>query len=215
MSWAIPAAMLGAGALSGFLGSKSSKWGGSQGRFKKIETLSNRQKSALHDILNHPERRFDFASQQPLYKSGVQYLQNILGQDPETMKQFEAPIMRQFNEQIVPQLSERFAGLGAGSSSAFNQTMGQAGADLSERLAALRSNLAMQALPMASMYSQMPFDEQFKVLSLGMGTPAFGYYGQPGSQGFGQQFGGAMAQGGSNALSMMAMMNMLKGGGGF
>jgi hypothetical protein len=211
MSWMIPAAMLGAAGISAFAGRKSSQWGGSQGKYKKIETLSNRQKSALHDILNHPERRFDFASQQPLYTSGVQYLQNILGQNPEAMKQFEAPAMRQFNEQIVPQLSERFSGLGAGSSSAFNQTMGQAATGLSERLAALRANLGMQALPMASMYAQMPFEEQFKTLSLGMGTPAFGYYGQPGSQGFGQGLAGSLAQGGSNALSMLAMMKMFGG----
>lgn len=71
----------------------------------------------------------------------MQYLQNLLSGSPEATAAFEAPYMRQFNEQIVPQLAERFAGLGATSSSGFQQALGQAGAGLSENLASLREGL--------------------------------------------------------------------------
>lgn len=71
----------------------------------------------------------------------MQYLQQLLSGSPESTAAFEAPYMRQFNEQTVPALAERFAGLGATSSSGFQQALGQAGAGLSENLASLREGL--------------------------------------------------------------------------
>jgi len=75
-----------------------------------------------------------------------QYLQQILSQDPEMMKQFQAPAMRQFEEQIIPSIAERFSGMGAQKSSAFGQQLGQAGAGLEETLAAQRGGMAQQAI---------------------------------------------------------------------
>lgn len=79
----------------------------------------------------------------------MQYLQSILSQDPKMMAQFQRPAMRQFEEEIVPGIAERFTGTlgpGAQRSSAFGQQLGQAGAGLAERLAAQRAGLGMQAL---------------------------------------------------------------------
>jgi hypothetical protein len=109
-------------------------------------------------------------NQSPLYNSGLQYLMQILGGGEEGFKNFEAPFMRQFNEQTIPGIAERFAGAGAQSSSAFQQALGQAGAGLSENLAALRSGLQMQALPTALQYAQQPFENQNQLL--GMNTQA-------------------------------------------
>jgi hypothetical protein len=74
------------------------------------------------------------------------YLQGILGQNPESMQAFEAPAMRQFQEKILPSIAERFSGLDAQNSSAFAQTLGQAGAGLAENLSAQRANLSSGAL---------------------------------------------------------------------
>jgi len=76
--------------------------------------------------------------------TGMEYLQNILSGDTS---QFEQPLMRQFHQQTIPGLAQRFSGAGAGaqSSSAFQQALGGAGAGLSENLGALRGNLQMQA----------------------------------------------------------------------
>lgn len=74
------------------------------------------------------------------------FLQGILSQDPERMKQFEAPAMRQFEEEIIPTIAERFTGADAQKSSAFGQQLGKAGAGLSERLAAQRGGMGMDAL---------------------------------------------------------------------
>jgi len=69
------------------------------------------------------------------------YYQGLLnGQDYDTLA---APALRQYNEDIVPGLSEQFAGMGSGglSSSGFRNAQIQGATDLSERLGALRANL--------------------------------------------------------------------------
>ena len=79
---------------------------------------------------------------------GMGNLSQILSGKPEAFKAFEAPAMRQFNEQIVPGLAERFSGMGSGAqgSSAFGQQLGAAGAGLSENLAGMRAGLQQNAL---------------------------------------------------------------------
>lgn len=75
------------------------------------------------------------------------YWRNILSNDPQAFAAFEAPAQRQFNEQIIPDLAEQFAGMGAGalSSSGFRNAAVGAGADLSERLASMRAGLRESA----------------------------------------------------------------------
>jgi hypothetical protein len=83
----------------------------------------------------------------PLAGQAQGYLGNLLSGSPEAFQSFEAPFKRQFQEEIVPGLAERFSGLGAGAqrSSAFQNALGQAGAGLTERLAQLRSGLQHDA----------------------------------------------------------------------
>lgn len=81
------------------------------------------------------------------YGTSADYYYDILNNDPAAMAAFEAPEQRRFNEQIIPDLSEQFAGMGAGnlSSSGFRNAAVSAGTDLSERLGAIRANLRQQA----------------------------------------------------------------------
>ena len=74
------------------------------------------------------------------------YLQNMLSGSPEAMEAFQAPALRQFNEQIVPTLAEKFSQLGAQKSNAFGQQLGQAGASLAENLNAQRAGLQQNAV---------------------------------------------------------------------
>lgn len=80
---------------------------------------------------------------------GMNWLQQILGGDESAFAEFEAPIKRQFEQEVVPGIAERFAGMGTGgaqNSSAMQQTMGRAGQELSENLAAMRAGLKSDAL---------------------------------------------------------------------
>jgi len=88
-------------------------------------------------------------AQQPM-QTGFNYLQQLLSGEEGAMEAFEAPAMRQFKEQIMPSIAERFTSVGAQDSSAFQQQIAGAGAGLAENLAALRENLKMQAFGQAS-----------------------------------------------------------------
>lgn len=95
------------------------------------------------------------------FQQAQDYQSQLLSGDPAAYEKFEAPYKRQFNEQIVPGLAERFSGMGAGaqSSSAFQQALGGAGADLSERIASMREGLRYQA-------SSQPFEQLMRLLGL-------------------------------------------------
>ena len=139
------------------------------------------------------------------YGQGQSYLQNLLSGSPTATSAFEAPHMRQFQEQTLPGIAERFSGLGAGaqSSSAFQQQLGQAGASLQEQLASLRGGLQLgglgQALggpssllsgALASRFTTGLQPQQPGGLAEFL-APLLGGYGQGIGQQLGQGFGGA------------------------
>lgn len=104
----------------------------------------------------------------PLYQEGSNYLQQLLSGGDEAFQRFEEPYMRNFNENISPDIANRFAGMGTGnsglSSSGFQQTLAQAGKGLQGDLAAMRSGLQMQALPQALNYAQQPINNQLNAM---------------------------------------------------
>lgn len=77
------------------------------------------------------------------FGDSADYYRGLLSNDSEDYNAFAAPALRQYNEQIVPGLSEQFAGMGSGalSSSGFRNAQIQGATDLSERLGALRAQL--------------------------------------------------------------------------
>lgn len=111
-------------------------------------------------------------NQQPLYQqyqnammnqgaggasgAAADYYRDLLSNDSQTYNQMAAPEMRQFNEEIIPGLSEQFAGMGSGglSSSGFRNAAVGAGTDLSERLGAMRAQLRAQGAQGLSQMSQ-------------------------------------------------------------
>jgi len=81
------------------------------------------------------------------FGDAADYYRNNLSDDPADFNAFAAPQLRQYNQDIVPGISEQFAGMGAGglSSSGFRNAQVQGATDLSERLGALRANLRQQS----------------------------------------------------------------------
>lgn len=156
---------------------------GSSSKLKKFETLNKQQKATLHDLLSQLDFGSSMTEMSPMFQQGQSYLSSLLSQDPEMMKRFEAPYMRQFNEEIVPGLAERFSSLGARNSSGFNQAMGQQAGSLAERLASMRANLGMNASQIGFGYSQLPFSQNMQMGQLGLGTSPWGYQALPGQEG--------------------------------
>lgn len=163
---------------------------GKEEKLKKKSTMDPQQLQAYQQQLG----QLSSGNLGPAYQSGLSHIQQLLSNDPEAFKKFEEPFQRQFREQTIPELSSLFAGAGAGSSSGFQQALGQAGAGLSENLAALRGNLQQNAANQALQYSTAPHELLQKQLQM----PTFQYYQQPGQEGF---LPSLLAQGTSAAAS--------------
>jgi len=168
---------------------------GSGPEIDKMTVMNSAQKKYLKDILGQLRGQNINLNQQPLYQQGSDYLSNLLSGSPESTSAFEAPAMRQFNEQIMPQIAEQFAGVGGLSSSGFQNAAAGAGAGLAERLQQLRSSLQYGGASQALGYAQAPATQAYNFGSLGLGKIPFGYNqtaGQPGLLGGATQGLGAL-----------------------
>lgn len=167
---------IGGGAGPGMYASnKSFRKGANQfigGRNPKVNQLQNYapgQQGIFDEMIN---------SLQGSYGQGLDVFKQYLDPNSEAYKNFEAPYMRQFNEETIPNLAERFAGAGANSgalsSSGFGQSLGAAGAGLQEKLARMKSEMQMKA-------AQGIFDQNRGALQ----AEPFSHYEDPGSEGQG------------------------------
>ncbi len=116
---------------------------GTPEKHERVSTLTPEQEQILSQGLNSIKGRGAGGA----FGESSDYWRDILSNNPELFEQFAAPEMRRFNEQTIPGLSEQFAGMGSGglSSSGFRNAAVGAGADLSERLGAIRAGLKNQA----------------------------------------------------------------------
>ena len=159
--------------------------------------MTPEQRQALNQLLS-------FASPQGALGQGAlrgaQYYGDLLNPESQAYSSLEQPYMQRFNQQIVPGLAERFAGLGAMggglSSSGFGQALSSAGANLQAQLAAMRTASQQQAAGgLLGQYGQM--------LGIGTGQRSFENAYQPGNLGlfgpslasFGQGLGYKLSQG--------------------
>jgi hypothetical protein len=166
--------------------------------YDAFSTLNPQQMSILQQLLGSMQGQQGNIQQNPLYQGASSYLQNLYSNDEGAFDAFEAPYKRQFNEETIPGLAERFSGMGAGAqnSSAFQQALGQAGSGLTERLASLRGNLQLGALPHAMQYAQQPFQNILELLNM----QTHGYVQKPQKSSFLKNLGLGLGGGFSNAL---------------
>jgi len=77
------------------------------------------------------------------FGDSADYYRNLISENPSDMNAFSAPAIRQYTQDIVPGISEQFAGMGSGglSSSGFRNAQVQGATDLAERLGQIRANL--------------------------------------------------------------------------
>jgi hypothetical protein len=110
-----------------------------------------------------------------------QYHQGMLG--PEAFEKFSQPYLQQFNEQVVPGIAERFAGMGALSSSGFGQSLGGAASGLQSNLAQLFSQLQGQSAN--SLFNQYNAQQGqgLNAAQQTLGWSPFGYQQNEGNQG--------------------------------
>jgi len=177
------------------------------GKNSYINPIANRgfRKGAMNFLTGTPETRENVSTLRPeqegLYNQAVQagmgpgaggafgeaadYYRGNLSDNPADFNAFAAPAMRQYNQDIMPGISEQFAGMGSGglSSSGFRNAQVQGATDLSERLGALRAGLRQQSAQGLQQIGQQ-----------GLGNYSQNMTTQPGSEGFLSQIAPAVGQ---------------------
>lgn len=191
--------MLASAAISGglsYAGNRKAGLTGSNPKFTKHSIMTGHDVKTKRKLMSGINQKDLDITQNPMYQQTSRFLQDLYSPNSQAMQAFSAPYMRQFNEEIIPQLSEQFAGADALSSSGFQQTLGKAGSGLMENLAALRGNMQMQGLPFMQQQVQQPFQNTLARAGLGLSAQKYAYGsspGQPGAlQGAAAGFAGAM-----------------------
>jgi len=114
-------------------------WLGSPEERENVSTLRPEQEGNFQNLQDAAGGRGASGA----FGESADYYRDLMSNDNADINAFNAPALRQYNEEIVPGLSEQFAGMGAGglSSSGFRNAQIQGATDLSERLGAMRANL--------------------------------------------------------------------------
>lgn len=112
---------------------------GTPAKRENVSTLRPEQEDLYRQLVNAGQNRGAGGA----FGQSADYYRNLLSDDSADFNSFSAPALRQYREQIMPDISEQFAGMGSGglSSSGFRNAQNQGAVDLSERLGALRANL--------------------------------------------------------------------------
>ena len=185
---------------------------GSPDKLEKIATGTKEQEALHGNILS---KAMGLSQGGGGFDLAQQYFNNFLGPNQQqAFNQFSAPYLQQFQEQMLPQIAERFAGGGALSSSGFGQALGGAGAGLQAQLAQLFSQLQGQA-------ANQQYGQFNQLSQQGLGYQPFAYQQKQGSGGMlapllggiagamGGPIGAALGQGIGGGIS-----SLFKGGGG-
>jgi len=110
---------------------------GSKEKIQQVSQLTPEQQQMQNQLLQ-------FLG--PLLGQGSSFLSGLLDSSKGGQEAFAAPYMRQFQEEILPGIAERFSAMDGQSSSAFGQQLGKAGSGLQEQLASLQGNLGIQGM---------------------------------------------------------------------
>lgn len=148
---------------------------GSPDKLSKVATGTQQQEGLHNNIL---AQAMGMSQGGGGYDLANQHYNNLLGgNQQQAFDQFSQPYLQQFQEQMLPQIAERFAGAGALSSSGFGQALGGAASGLQSQLAQLFSQLQGQA-------AQQQYGQYNQLSQQGLNYQPFAYQKQAGSGGF-------------------------------
>lgn len=146
---------------------------GSNDKLKKIPTGTKEQEALHNSLLAQAMGMANGGG----YQQAQNYYNSLFAPGNQAYENFAAPFMNQFEEQVLPQIAERFAGGGALSSSGFGQALGGAASGLQANLAQLFAQLQAQAAAaQTQQYNQLT--------QTGLNYQPFAYNRQQGSSGF-------------------------------
>lgn len=161
---------------------KKSNFRGIQKQMKNFWTGTPEERENVSTLLPQQEPLRDQAINAGLnpgaggaFGTSADYYRNLMSDNPADLAAYSAPMMRQYNEDIVPGLSEQFAGMGAGglSSSGFRNAQVQGATDLSERLGAIRAQLRQAGAQGLTNIGQIGLGNYSQNMTTKQGSPGF------------------------------------------
>lgn len=110
---------------------------------ENVSLLRPEQENLYNQLINATQRKGAGGA----FGQAADYYRGLLDDQSQDYNAFTAPALRQYYQDIVPNISEQFAGMGSGglSSSGFRNSQTQGAVDLAERLGAIRANLRQQS----------------------------------------------------------------------
>lgn len=151
--------------------------GGSKDKISKLSNFNPQQQNFFKQFMSQLQ---GLGGQGGGFGQATGLLQDYLDPNSDVYSNFEQPYLNEFNQQTVPMLAERFAGMGGGlggggtASSGFGQALGAAGANLQTNLAGMKSQMQRQSInDLLGQYMGMA--------QMGMGAQPFSYMRQQGS----------------------------------
>ena len=156
--------------MGGFFKSIGNFLTGTPGKMRQVSTLRPEQEG----LYNQLQQAGQGAGAGGSFGTSADYYRNLLSDDSQDYNDFAAPAMRQYNQDIVPGISEQFAGMGSGglSSSGFRNAQVQGATDLSERLGAIRAQLRQSGAQGLQNIGQAGL-QNFSQMYQQPGTPGF------------------------------------------
>lgn len=177
-----------ASALSSVIGGLTGEKGGHGSTFNKGQLKGLDQ--VLSDVMGMRNQGQNDITQNQNYQNGSGWL-NDLFNDQNFFDKFEAPMQRNFQENTIPDLANRFASMGSGGSlgsTAFRNQANREGERLQENMAAMRGGMQQQGVGQSLQYGQQPVNNWMQMLQTAL-QPTQNTYQGP-SQGL---FGGLAA----------------------
>ena len=201
--------MMIASALSGLVGGMTGEKGGHGSTYNKNQ-LKGLDK-VLSDVMGMRGQGQQDITQNQNYQSGQNWLQDLFGNDQNFFDKFEAPMQRNFQENTMPELANRFGGMGSGGSlgsTGFRNQAAREGERLQESIAGMRGGMQQAGIGQALQYGQAPVQNYMQMLQQAMQPtqntyqgPSMGLFGgmaAPFAQGAASYWGG---QGGQNNMN--------------
>lgn len=198
MTW-IALGSLALGAYNSMKGGGGGFFGGSDEEMDNISTLLPGQQKLLDQALAASQGQGAGGA----FGESADFYRDLMSNDSQAVNAFAAPEIRKYNEDIVPGLSEQFAGMGAGglSSSGFRNAQVQGATDLSERLGAIRAALRMQGAQGLQSIGQVGLGNYSNQMTTQQGTPGFMSQIAPAVGNAAAQFAGQWAKNQANQIN--------------
>lgn len=167
---------------------------GSPGKFEQVSMLGKEQMPLWNQLQSAAQGKPTGGA----FGQASGYYQDLMSPNSQAFQSFAAPEMRQFKEDIIPQLSEQFAGMGSGGldSSSFRNAGVRASTDLSERLGALRQQLRAQGAQGLMGLGQQGLSQMYENVYRPPTKGLFDYLAQAGGQAAGAYMGNPASFGG-------------------